>query len=155
MILIWVCKRLEICSVWEYVHGNLENHRGWDTLRYRNKYIKVREYWMIYRGPGFLAVVRFGSSPTPFPPLSRRQVVSLSQCSFVCRRSSLLTEEGGRRGEVEREKARPSIYTSILSGLDEPRRGLFDSFWPFLLYGPKPSLSNHVCTVKYPAWTVL
>jgi hypothetical protein len=26
-----------------------------------------REYWMIYRGPGFLAVVRIGSSPTPSP----------------------------------------------------------------------------------------
>ncbi len=25
-------------------------------------------YWMIYRGPGFLAVVWFGSSPTPSPP---------------------------------------------------------------------------------------
>ncbi len=28
----------------------------------------VREYWMIYRGPGFLAVVWFGSSPTSSPP---------------------------------------------------------------------------------------
>ncbi len=26
----------------------------------------VRQYWMIYRGPGFLAVVWFGSTPTPF-----------------------------------------------------------------------------------------
>ncbi len=26
------------------------------------------EYWMIYRGPGFLAFVWFGSSPTPSPP---------------------------------------------------------------------------------------
>ncbi len=28
----------------------------------------------IYRGPGFLAVVWFGSTPTPFLPLSRQQV---------------------------------------------------------------------------------
>ena len=28
-----------------------------------------REYWMIYREPGFLAVVWFSSSPTPSPPL--------------------------------------------------------------------------------------
>ncbi len=27
-----------------------------------------REYWIICRGPGFLAVVWLGSSPTPFPP---------------------------------------------------------------------------------------
>ncbi len=35
---------------------------------------------MIFRGPGFLAVVRFGSS-TALSPLSRQQVVSLSQSS--------------------------------------------------------------------------
>jgi len=39
-----------------------------------------REDWMIYRGPGFLAVVRFGSSLT-LSPLSRQQLVSLSQSS--------------------------------------------------------------------------
>jgi len=31
---------------------------------------QTREFWIIYRGPGFLAVVWFGSSPPP-PPLSR------------------------------------------------------------------------------------
>jgi hypothetical protein len=31
------------------------------------------EYWMIYRGPGFLAVVWFGSSLTPFPPPVRNK----------------------------------------------------------------------------------
>ncbi len=41
-----------------------------------------REYWTIFREPGFLAVVCFGSSPTP-SPLSRRQIVSLSQPSCV------------------------------------------------------------------------
>ncbi len=42
-----------------------------------------REYWMIYRGPCFLAVVTFGSSTTPFPPFFRQQVVALSQSSCV------------------------------------------------------------------------
>ncbi len=28
----------------------------------------TRKYWMIYRGPGFLAVIWFGSSPNPFSP---------------------------------------------------------------------------------------
>ncbi len=32
-----------------------------------------REYWIIYRGPGFLAVVWYGSFPTPIPPLSRQK----------------------------------------------------------------------------------
>ncbi len=56
-----------------------------------------REYWIIYRWPGFLAIVWFGSSPTP---LSSQQVVSLSQSSCVspveikCRRGG-----GGGAGE--------------------------------------------------------
>ncbi len=37
---------------------------------------------MICRGPGFLAVLRFGSSPTPLA-LSRQQLVSLSRSSCV------------------------------------------------------------------------
>jgi hypothetical protein len=52
---------------------------------------------MIHIGPGFLAVVRFGSSPTPFPPflhLSREQVVSLSQSSRVW--PVELTDGGGK-----------------------------------------------------------
>ncbi len=28
---------------------------------------ETRDYWIIYRGPGFLAVLWFGSSPTPSP----------------------------------------------------------------------------------------
>ncbi len=52
-----------------------------------------REYWMIYRGPGFLAVVWFGSSPNP-PPLPRQQAVSLSRLP-LCRRSRLLMRRRG------------------------------------------------------------
>ncbi len=40
------------------------------------------EYWMIYRGPGFLPIVLFGSSPTPFPPL--RSASCLSFSVFLC-----------------------------------------------------------------------
>jgi hypothetical protein len=50
---------------------------------------------MIYRGPGFLAVACFGSSPTLYPPpLSHLQAVSLSQSSCE------LTDgrEGGKGG---------------------------------------------------------
>ncbi len=35
--------------------------------------LESREYSMYYRGPGFLAVVWFGSVPTPSLPLSRQQ----------------------------------------------------------------------------------
>jgi hypothetical protein len=70
---------------------------------------------MIYRGPGFLAVVLFSSSPTPFPFLR------LS----VCRRPSLQTGEGGGGGggakSYDREKAWPSKNHSILSARTMPR----------------------------------
>jgi hypothetical protein len=58
----------------------------------------TREYWMIYRGPGFLAVLWFGSSPTPFPPspaskLDRRHIGRLRK------RDKLRRGEGGVLGE--------------------------------------------------------
>ncbi len=34
------------------------------------RYVRSREYWNIYRGPGFLAVAWFGSSPTPLSLVS-------------------------------------------------------------------------------------
>ncbi len=34
----------------------------------RKRFVDRRGYWMIYRGPGFLALVWFGNSPTPSPP---------------------------------------------------------------------------------------
>ncbi len=59
----------------------------------------TREYWMIYRGPGCLAALWFLLLP---PPLSRHQVVSLSQSSCV----SLvkLTDRRGEEGAAEKEQ---------------------------------------------------
>ncbi len=62
---------------------------------------------MIYRGPGFLAVVWFCPLPRP---LSRQQVVSLLSLP-VCRRSSLPTGEEGEGVEEE-----PSHATARNSG---------------------------------------
>ncbi len=78
--------------------------------------IGPREYCMIYRGPGFLTGVWFGSSDT----LSRQQVVlSLFLSLPVCRRLSLLTGEGGWGGRGAKsygdEKAWSAINNSILS----------------------------------------
>ena len=71
------------------------------------------EYWMIYRESGFLhAVIWYSSTPTPLPPSS---VCKLS--SYVSRRSSLLTGEGGVGEELNHTTARkpgPLSY-SILS----------------------------------------
>jgi hypothetical protein len=73
---------------------------------------------MIYRGPGFLAVALFGSSPPLPSPLSRQQVVSLSQSTcVVCRRSSLLTGEVGggewARSQIIRPRESLALYKSI------------------------------------------
>jgi hypothetical protein len=55
--------------------------------------MQAREYWMFYRGPGFVAVVWFGSSPPP-PPPSPGSKLSLFLSLPVCSWSSLLSGEG-------------------------------------------------------------
>ncbi len=52
------------------------------TVYTENYRVSIREFWMIYRGPGFHAILWFGSSSTP-SPLSSKQIVSLSQSSCV------------------------------------------------------------------------
>ncbi len=64
------------------------------TFSYSAPHPSPREYWMIYRGTGFLAVAWFGSSPTlsPQSPISKLfLILSLPV--------SLLTGEGGWVGE--------------------------------------------------------
>ncbi len=77
--------------------------------------VSLREYWMTYRGPSFLAVVWFGSSPTPPPHPSAVSKLSLF---LLC----VAGREGGERevrGGTElynRGKSWPSNNHSILSG---------------------------------------
>jgi hypothetical protein len=57
----------------------------------------IREYWMIYRGPGFLAVIGFGSSHTHFPPnLVKKLSLFLSLSVWLA--GSAYWRERGRRG---------------------------------------------------------
>jgi Pyruvate/2-oxoacid:ferredoxin oxidoreductase delta subunit len=37
-------------------------------------WLQPREYWMVYKGQAFLAVVWFGSSLTPFPPVPASKI---------------------------------------------------------------------------------
>jgi hypothetical protein len=68
--------------------------RGW-TGGFRHINIgKDREYWTIYRGPGFLAVVWFGSSPA-LCPLSRQHTGRLRK------RDKLLMGEGEGDGREQ------------------------------------------------------
>jgi hypothetical protein len=65
---------------------------------------------MIYRGPGFLGVESFASSPTP----SHQQVVSLTQSSCVsplafCRRG----ERGWVRSQIRRRRESLVLYKSF------------------------------------------
>ena len=95
------------------------------------------EYWMIYWGPGFLAVVWFDSSPTSLPPSPVRNL-SLFLSLLMCRRWSLLTGGGGRSEggakSYDREKAWSSIYYPILSG-----KNVHHSFLDL----------NYLCSFKY------
>jgi len=58
----------------------------WCTLSHERENHEPRggsiEYWMIYRGPGCLSVVWFGSSLTPSPPLPWASCLSFSV--FLC-----------------------------------------------------------------------
>jgi hypothetical protein len=85
--------------------------RGGDMLQ-------IREYWMIYRGPGFLAVVWFGSTPTPTSPVSKVDQRHTTQEDWE--RETIRWRErgkGGGRGaeSCDRMKARSVINHSILS----------------------------------------
>jgi hypothetical protein len=73
---------------------------------------------MIYRGPGSLEVVRFGTSSPPFPSLSL-SILSLFLSLPVCCRASFRTGEWGRGGGGEKanQKVWHSINYSILSDL--------------------------------------
>ncbi len=77
-----------------------------------------REYWMVCIGPGFLAVVWFGSSPTlpPVGKLNRRHTERLRK------RNNLLKEKRGYRMGDEpnlttARKPDPLQIINILSGL--------------------------------------
>jgi hypothetical protein len=79
----------------------------------------LREYLMIYRGPGFLAELRTYYSaqrPPPPPTLSHQQVASLSQSSCVSPVQLTDGREGGGGYGAEsyyRKKAWPSKTSSM------------------------------------------
>ncbi len=91
-----------------------------------------REYWVIYRGPGFLALALFGSFPTPSPSAVSK-IVYLSQSSW----------DWGYDGE----KAWSSINHSILSTV-------LVQWWKNLIWqqlsAQMLSVSIYTCAILYP-----
>jgi hypothetical protein len=71
--------------------------------------VSCREYWMIYRGPGFIAVVWYGSSPThSLPPVSK---LSLFLSLSVCRRTrAFWLERGWERSQIIRRRESLVLY---------------------------------------------
>ncbi len=85
--------------------------------------IACREYWMMNRVPGFLAVVWFGSFTTLFFPLPPESCLSLSRSSCVSPIELTDGRGGGGRGGANQNdggKALSSINHSILwVGIDD------------------------------------
>ncbi len=67
---------------------------------------RYREYWTIYRGPGFLAVIWFGSTPNPHPPVSK-----LHRRHKTTEKERQLADGKGGRGRPPHESL--TIYRSF------------------------------------------
>ncbi len=67
------------------------------------------EYGTIYRGSGFLAIVWFSSSSTPYTP-SPVNKLSLFLSLPVCSPSSLLPKGGGEGGSQTARKPGPPLF---------------------------------------------
>ncbi len=61
---------------------------------------------MIYRGPGFLAVVWFGSSPQPLTPLPSPSRLSFSVFLYIAGRA-YWQERGLGRNQIMRRQEKP------------------------------------------------
>ncbi len=106
----------------------MEEWKNFYRCRFRGRG-EPREYWIIYRGPGFLRVLWFGSSPTPSSNLSRQNAQPGTNRKTEKERHMLTVE--GRVGEEpnhNRKKAWSSITHSILSR-EAHRICKDDTFW--------------------------
>jgi hypothetical protein len=87
-----------------------------------------REYWMIYRGPGFLASYDFGSSPPPPPTLGRRRTGRLRK----------------RAEWYGSEKSWSSINHSIFPAFRQHFSIVYlGTRWVKHCYNPSESISRH------------
>ncbi len=110
--------------------------------------MSTREYWMNCRGPGFLAVVWFGSSPVPFPLLPRFSKLSLFLSLSVSRRPILLTiheSVGGRgwaRSQIIRLRESPSGLVKIKYTMTDEVDGSLELISPLLKHTVRYALPS-------------
>jgi hypothetical protein len=99
-----------------------------DTTFILSFMVRVRESFVNYRGPGFLAVVWFVSLP---PPFSRQKVGPWTlDIGRLRKRDNLLTGEGEGAKSCDGEKAWSSINHSIISGYsDRSKSNVAGSGW--------------------------
>jgi hypothetical protein len=81
-----------------------------------------REYCTIYRGPDFLAVLRFGSTPTPFPISPDNKLSSILQSPCVSP-VELTDRRGGEGVGVESKYTTARRNRSIFSALAQGGKG--------------------------------
>ncbi len=137
---IWENNVLGTSSAGEVVEGSKQ-------LEWRGRSDQM--YWMIYRRLGFLAVLWFGSSPTPSPLSSRQLVAYLSQfsCMLPVELTDVRASPGrGGGGVAERpndttEKAWSSIYHSIHLEVDRVKEG---EHWSLDIQWFNPNLASLV-----------
>ncbi len=102
------CRRISQLSLaWSSILHDWQGTRGGDNNQVKDFMytVWIREYWMTYRGPGFLAVVGSGS----FPTLS--SLLSFPVC--IC----LWRERGrGDGGETARSLVLYKSFNSLLYG---------------------------------------
>jgi hypothetical protein len=73
----------------------------------------IREYWLKYRGPRFLAGVWFGSSPPFFPALPSVSSTMRQLTRRLGRESAFWLERGGGRSQIKRRRKGVVFYKSF------------------------------------------
>jgi hypothetical protein len=73
----------------------------------------TREYWTIYRGPGFLASVWFGSSPTPSPPTLPSESSTGDHIGRLIKRDNLAEGDGGGMRQIMRQRESLVFHNSF------------------------------------------
>jgi hypothetical protein len=102
---------------------------------------KPRDYSMIYRRPGFLAIIRFGSSPAPSPPLPSARCLYFSV--FLCVASAVMYWRNREREVVGKETnhttaRQPAPLYIIQFSLGKPHRYIINMgvCWEHALISP-------------------